>query len=113
MASFDIPVGTVVDATAGASSVRGTVRFCGTTAFQPGRWVGMELSEPRGKNDGSVAGKRYFTCKMNYGIFVKFSQVKIVEAAVSAIRIRLYLLMDFCSLLAPLLLGLPDQPVYS
>lgn len=83
MASFDIPIGTLAEATAGSSTVRGVVKFCGPTAFQPGRWVGMELSEPRGKNDGSVAGRRYFTCKMNYGIFVKFSQVKIIEAAPS------------------------------
>jgi dynactin 1 len=82
MAAVDIPVGTVADATAGSSTVRGIVRFCGPTAFAPGKWVGMELSEPKGKNDGSVAGTRYFTCKLNYGIFVKFSQVKPVEAAV-------------------------------
>lgn len=71
----DIPLGTKAEATAGTSTVRGTVRFCGETSFAKGRWIGMELEEPRGKNDGSVAGTRYFECKMNYGIFVKFSQV--------------------------------------
>lgn len=95
MASFDIPVGTVADATAGSSTVRGTVRFCGTTSFQAGRWVGMELAEPKGKNDGSVNGIRYFTCKPNYGIFVKFSQVKPVEPAVSVIYEYTRLLIPF------------------
>lgn len=36
----------------------GTVRYFGTTEFANGEWVGVELEEPRGKNDGSVNGKR-------------------------------------------------------
>ena len=39
-------------------------------------WVGVELDEPSGKNDGSVAGARYFYCEMNYGIFAPVSKVK-------------------------------------
>jgi hypothetical protein len=111
MASFDIPVGTVADATAGSSTVRGVVRFCGPTSFQAGRWVGMELSEPRGKNDGSVNGIRYFTCKPNYGIFVKFSQVKPVEPAVSEIYEYMLLLMNPSSHRVLHLLNLPDPRV--
>ncbi|KAI3659167.1 hypothetical protein MP638_006949 [Amoeboaphelidium occidentale] len=54
----------------------GTVRFMGATSFATGKWVGIELDEKQGKNDGSVQGKRYFECKDGYGMFVRASQVK-------------------------------------
>lgn len=41
----------------------GWIRFLGTTKFAEGDWVGVELEEPRGKNDGSVKDQRYFTCE--------------------------------------------------
>jgi len=72
---IDIPVGAVVDISLG----RGVVRFFGTTSFSAGKWVGIELSEPAGKNDGSVKGVPYFSCPPNHGVFVKPSQVKIVQ----------------------------------
>ncbi|KAF2173104.1 hypothetical protein M409DRAFT_62723 [Zasmidium cellare ATCC 36951] len=53
----------------------GTVRFVGTTSFQTGEWVGVELEEQSGKNDGSVQGKRYFECAAGYGIFCRASGV--------------------------------------
>uniref|UniRef100_A0A8C6TIR3 Dynactin subunit 1 n=1 Tax=Neogobius melanostomus TaxID=47308 RepID=A0A8C6TIR3_9GOBI len=53
---------------------RGTVAYIGTTAFASGKWVGVILDEPKGKNDGTVQGKRYFTCEDNQGIFVRQSQ---------------------------------------
>jgi dynactin 1 len=71
----DIPIGAIVEISLG----RGVVRFCGATSFSPGKWVGIELSEPVGKNDGSVRGVTYFSCQMNYGVFVKASQVRIVQ----------------------------------
>ena len=73
--AIDIPIGSLVDISLG----RGVVRFCGTTSFSSGKWVGIELSEPVGKNDGSVKGVAYFSCAPNYGVFVKSSQVKIVQ----------------------------------
>lgn len=54
---------------------RGTVAYIGATLFATGKWVGVILNEAKGKNDGTVQGKRYFTCEENHGIFVRQSQV--------------------------------------
>lgn len=53
------------------NDLEGTVRFYGATDFHPGTWVGVELNEPMGKNDGSVAGVSYFTCKDKFGLFTQ------------------------------------------
>jgi len=49
----------------------GTVRFVGQTEFAEGDWIGVELDQPLGKNDGSVKGRAYFSCKPNHGIFAR------------------------------------------
>lgn len=43
------------------------MRYCGKTAFAPGIWVGVELNEVSGRNDGSVDGVAYFKCPENHG----------------------------------------------
>ncbi|CAH8856353.1 unnamed protein product [Trichobilharzia szidati] len=53
----------------------GILRYLGPTEFAVGEWAGVELDEPTGKNDGSVAGVRYFTCKPNYGLFAAANRV--------------------------------------
>uniref|UniRef100_A0AAR2LSC3 Dynactin subunit 1 n=1 Tax=Pygocentrus nattereri TaxID=42514 RepID=A0AAR2LSC3_PYGNA len=63
---------------------RGTVAYVGATLFASGKWVGVILDEPKGKNDGTVQGKTYFTCKENHGIFVRQSQIQLIEESGSA-----------------------------
>merc|ERR1712228_196015 len=49
----------------------GYIRFIDFTQFDSGRWVGVELDQASGKNDGSVDGISYFRCTPNHGLFVK------------------------------------------
>ncbi|XP_074547755.1 dynactin subunit 1 isoform X5 [Halichoeres trimaculatus] len=58
---------------------KGTVAYIGNTLFASGKWVGVILDEAKGKNDGTVQGKRYFTCEENHGIFVRQSQIQLVD----------------------------------
>ncbi|XP_036429752.1 dynactin subunit 1 isoform X4 [Colossoma macropomum] len=75
-----VKVGSVVEVI--GKGHRGTVAYIGTTLFASGKWVGVILEEPKGKNDGTVQGKRYFTCTENHGIFVRQSQIQLVEDGV-------------------------------
>uniref|UniRef100_A0A8C5FJY9 Dynactin subunit 1 n=1 Tax=Gadus morhua TaxID=8049 RepID=A0A8C5FJY9_GADMO len=70
-------VGSVVEVI--GKGQRGTVAYVGATLFASGKWVGVILDEAKGKNDGTVQGKRYFTCEENHGIFVRQSQIQLVE----------------------------------
>ncbi|XP_017732522.1 PREDICTED: CAP-Gly domain-containing linker protein 4 isoform X5 [Rhinopithecus bieti] len=58
-----------------SSNEMGTVRYVGPTDFASGIWLGLELRSAKGKNDGSVGDKRYFTCKPNHGVLVRPSRV--------------------------------------
>ncbi|KAG9313881.1 dynein associated protein-domain-containing protein [Chiua virens] len=76
MSAVDPPIGALVEISTG----KGVVRFCGTTSFALGKWVGIELFEPKGKNDGSIQGVVYFSCKPLFGVFIRPSQVKILAS---------------------------------
>lgn len=69
-----LSLSTRVQVAAGA----GYIRFVGQTSFATGKWVGVELDQAGGKNDGSVAGKRYFDCEAGKGVFVRPSQIRLL-----------------------------------
>ncbi|RAL13766.1 putative dynactin [Aspergillus homomorphus CBS 101889] len=58
-----------------------TVRFVGTTHFAPGDWIGIELDEATGKNDGAVQGERYFDCEPGFGMFIRPTAVEKIMPA--------------------------------
>jgi len=56
---------------------KGTVRYIGRIAqLHPGYWLGLELDEPVGRNDGSIEGHCYFKCESKKGLFVRPSKCK-------------------------------------
>ena len=57
---------------------RGTVKWVGQAAALPaGYWVGVQLDEPLGKNDGSVKGKKLFDAPAGYGLVVRPNKVNV------------------------------------
>ncbi|CAH8585728.1 unnamed protein product [Schistosoma margrebowiei] len=77
MAEGKLKIGSRVEVT--GKDVVGTIAYIGTTQFSPGKWVGVILEEAKGKNNGTVQGKRYFTCEENHGIFVRPSQLTLLD----------------------------------
>lgn len=71
----DISVGHIVQLPNGRKA---EVKFIGETAFAVGVWVGLELEDDSGKNDGSVQGTRYFNCDMGRGMFMKPTNLKVI-----------------------------------
>jgi len=89
VADVDIPVGARCEVESDEEGLhkRGTVRFVGQTLFaKTGVWVGIEYDEPFGRNDGSVQGERYFTCRPNHGVFVRPDRIKIGDFPVEEIN---------------------------
>jgi tubulin-folding cofactor B len=66
----------------GEDAKRGVVKYVGEVAEIPngkGTWVAIRLDEPVGKNDGSIAGKRYWgePSELKHGVFVRPDRVEI------------------------------------
>ncbi|KAG8627287.1 hypothetical protein KVT40_004770 [Elsinoe batatas] len=68
MSNLNPSVGQKVQLNDGRTAI---IRFKGATAFAPGEWIGVELEEASGKNDGSVQGDRYFDCEDKHGMFLR------------------------------------------
>ncbi|KAK2590087.1 hypothetical protein QQS21_012233 [Conoideocrella luteorostrata] len=66
----------------GEDTRRGVVKYVGEVKDIPngiGLWVGVQLDEPVGKNDGSIDGNRYWgePSPMKHGVFVRPERVEI------------------------------------
>ena len=55
----------------------GVIRYIGHVDFAEGLWLGVELKTPKGKHDGYVQGRRYFTCRPHHGLLVRPSRVSV------------------------------------
>ena len=45
-----------------------------------GNWVGIEIDEAKGDCSGDFGGKLFFECKLMHGIFLRPTQVKIIDS---------------------------------
>lgn len=55
------------------------VRYVGDAHFAAGDWIGVELDDTSGKNDGSVQGQRYFDCEPGHGMFLRPAVATIID----------------------------------
>lgn len=46
--------------------VKGSVAYVGHPTFATGKWIGVILDEPKGKNNGTVRGHAYFTVRFHF-----------------------------------------------
>lgn len=53
----------------------GTLQFVGMHHEKNELRCGVELGEPKGRNNGTVGGHLYFDCKPNFGILVPIAKV--------------------------------------
>lgn len=51
------------------------IRYIGKVTNKEGLWVGLELEDPKGTNNGTVNGETYFVCKPNHGMFIKYKNL--------------------------------------
>lgn len=72
----ELQIGQAVELSDGRSAI---VRYLGNPHFAAGDWVGVELEDTSGKNDGAVKGQRYFDCLPSHGMFVKPTGIRIEE----------------------------------
>lgn len=66
----------------GEDEKRGEVMYVGEVEEIPGglgKWIGVRLDEPVGRNDGSLKGKRYWgkDGDAKYGVFVRPERVEV------------------------------------
>lgn len=68
----------------GEDAKRGVIMYVGEVEEIPGgkgKWIGVKLDEPVGRNDGSLGGKRYWgqDGDPKFGVFVRPERVEVGE----------------------------------
>ena len=51
------------------------IRYIGDLHFSTGEWIGVELEDSSGKNDGCAKGQRYFKCAQGHGMFLRSTMI--------------------------------------
>ena len=62
----------------------GIVMFIGFTSFINNEniiWYGVKLDKSNGNNNGTIAERKYFSCKDKYGTFVRQNSFTIIDPA--------------------------------
>ncbi|KAL7291348.1 hypothetical protein TKK_0014946 [Trichogramma kaykai] len=60
---------------------QGVIAYVGHPAFAAGKWIGVILDEPKGRNNGTIKGQFYFKCPDNHGMFVRQTQLIMLDDA--------------------------------
>ncbi|GAB1860176.1 Dynactin subunit 1 [Camponotus japonicus] len=60
---------------------QGVIAYIGHPAFASGKWIGVILDEPKGKNNGTVKSHTYFKCAENHGMFARQTQLILLDEA--------------------------------
>ncbi|KOC59213.1 Dynactin subunit 1 [Habropoda laboriosa] len=60
---------------------QGVIAYIGHPTFASGKWIGVILDEPKGKNNGTIKNQSYFKCAENHGMFVRQSQLILLDEA--------------------------------
>lgn len=64
-------------------NVTGEIAFVGMTTFATGKWVGVILNEPVGKNNGSIKGTVYFTVRQRLLLFLEAKFINLSDVLLS------------------------------
>eukprot|EP01084_Bolivina_argentea_P178067 307848_1 len=62
------------------NGMTGEVHFMGVISGKEGMFYGIKLDGQQGKNNGTYANIKYFSCPDNYGIFVTAHKIQKSEA---------------------------------
>eukprot|EP01041_Mallomonas_annulata_P007628 gene7628-15615_t len=64
----------------GKGKQQGTVAFIGPVHYAEGVYMGVVMDQPLGKNNGTIKGKKYFSCSADKGLMLRADDVTLVAA---------------------------------